>query len=414
MKKLRSTFGKYRHSRTALVCVVIFLLAALLMVAGNWQQDARMYSVDDLRALGLTEKDVLYIYPTRGNMTTTAEPTKCAATDLQSFLRLVEGLTQADVAPDMEQNAVSSLYRTLLFQGIPPVDGYIVGEIGGKAYAQRPDGVVCALPYTEYEFMLDLCKVVRPYPEELDPTELLGAVKAMTTLYWERTIPSVPEFDTRLPQNVNFAIPSVQTVHDFYIIDACPYTLSDITPPSGQYVAVVPCGNYYELQMGVTQADGQWQVDGVKVARSNIRMMQYPKNEDWRLVIFGPSVTDISGWGMSQLDRVELFNYKTGEILWQTDGLCLVGRDAWSEDGRYFAFNHETGQAQNRGLQVVLLDTAGMTAINLVAPDGKADSRLEVREWVSDSKLALDYKPKGQESQRVVYDLQSGAISAGQ
>ncbi|WP_148132933.1 hypothetical protein [Candidatus Formimonas warabiya] len=308
---------------------------------------------------------------------------------------------------------MSSLYRTLLFQGVPPVAGYIVGEIDGKAYAQRPDGVVCRLSYTEYEFMLDLCKVVRPYPEELDQMELLGAVKAMTTLYREGTIPVGAEFDTRLPQNVNFTIPSVQTVDDFYIIDACPYTLSDITPPSGQYIAVVPCGNYYELQIGVTKADGQWQVNGVKVARSNIRMMQYPQNEDWRLVVFGPSITDISGWGMSQLDRVELFDYKTGEVLWQTDGLCVAGRDAWSEDGRYFAFSHETGRAQNRGLQTMLLDTTGMTAINLVAPDGKADSRLEVREWVSDRKLTLDYKPKGQETQMVVYDVQSGVISEG-
>lgn len=54
-----------------------------------------------------------------------------------------------------------------------------------------------------------------------------------------------------------------------------------------------------------------------------------------------------------------------------------------------------------------------MTAINLVAPDGKADSRLEVREWVSDRKLTLDYKPKGQETQMVVYDVQSGVISEG-
>ncbi len=410
---LQSTYGKRRHGRVVPVFVALFLLAAL-MAACNSQQDARIYSVDNLHALGFTEDDVLYIYPTRGNPTTVAEATECAATDLPNFLRLAEGLMQADAAPDMEPNALSLLYRTLQFFGTPFIEGYIAGEIDGKAYVQRPDGVVCALPYTEYEFMLDLCNVVRPYPEELDQMELLGAVKAMTTLYREGNIPSGAQFDTRLPQNVNFIIPSVQTVDDFHVIDARPYFFSDITPPSGQYVAVVPCGDYYELQMGVTEADGQWQVGGVKVARSNLRTMQYPKNEDWRLVVFGPSVTDVSGWGMSQLDRVELFDYKTGEVLWQTDGLCVVGRDAWSEDGRYFAFSHETGRAQNRGLQTMLLDTADMTAINLAPPDGKADSRLEVREWASDSKLTLDCKPKGQESRMVVYDVQSGVISSGQ
>jgi hypothetical protein len=143
-------------------------------------------------------------------------------------------------------------------------------------------------------------------------------------------------------------------------------------------------------------------------------MMQYPPNEDWRLVTFGPAITDISGWGVAQLARIELFDYKTGEVLWQADGLCMVGGDAWSEDGRYFAFSHEVGRAQNRGVQTTLLDTADMTTINLVAPDGKADTRLEVREWVSDSKLTLDYKPKGQENRMVVYDVQSGLISSWQ
>lgn len=399
----------YEHNRGALICIAVFLCIALT-TACHSQRDTPADGAKELSALGFHEADVISIYPTRGGLV--AEPTPCAATDSEPFLRLVEGLTQADAAPDMEQNAVSSLYRTLLFSGTPQIEGYLVGEIGGKAYVQRPDGSVCTLPDTEYAFMLDLCAIVRPYPEELDQRELVGAVKAMAALYQQGAIPSGITFDTRLPQNVNFMIPSVHTVDDFRLIDALPYSFSDVAPPAGQYVAVVPCGAYYELQMGVTKTDGVWRVDGAKVARSNLRMMQVPRSEDWRLVFFGPSITDISGWGMAQLGRVELFDVKTGEVLWQADGLCITGRSAWSEDGRYFAFSHEVGRARNRGLQVILLDTATMTAANLVSPDGKADSRLEVLAWASNSELTLDCTPKGQAHQTFIYHVPSSTLSA--
>ncbi len=408
MERLYSMGAKGKNM-VVLVGVAVFLWALTLGGCDSGQH-VRLYNSNDLYALGLSEQDVIYIYPVKGTLS--AEPTECAATDLQSFMHLAKALMQVDIAPDIEQNALSSLYRTLTFQG-ELVNGYIAGEIEGKAYIQRPDGVVCILPETEYEFMLDICGITRPYPEELDQREILEPVKAMASLYREGNIPLEKKFDPNLPQNVNFTIPIVRTVDDFYLTDAYPYMLSDGKPPEGQYVAIVPCGYYYGLQIGMNKIDGQWQVDGVRVARSNLKTMYYP-NEDWRLVIFGPSITDISGWGMHKLDRIELYDYKTGEVLWQADGLCISGGSAWSKDGRYFAFSHEIGRAQNSGLQTMLLDTAAMTAITLAAPDGKTDTRLEAREWADDNELLLTCTPKGQESYVMVYDIQSGVMSAVQ
>lgn len=408
MKMSLTDFRIKTHWRIPPICVVVFLLTTLMSGCSS-QQDAHKYSLNDLYALGLTEQAALSIYPTRGGLT--AQPIVCSAADLQSFMRLEIALTQAAAAPEAERNAVPLLYRTMHFSG-PAVDDYIVGELDGRAYVQRPDGVVCALPDSEYKFILDFCGIVLPYPEELDQRELLAAVMAMTALYHNGNIPSGAGFDTYLPQNVNFEIPVVQTVGDFYITDAMPYAVSDITPPEGQYIAVVPCGYYYELQMGMFFENGQWQVHGVRVARSNLRMMWDNPNEESRLVLFGPSITDISGWGMHQLSRLELFNVKTSEVLWQIDGICFIGGGAWSEDGRYFAFSHEVGRAQNRVLQTMLLDTADMSAITLTPPDARSDSKLEVREWKNNTELSLICTPRGQGSSALLYDTVSHLMTA--
>jgi len=419
---------KIKH--LAIACIFIVLLPALLAACSAPVQptgeptqslpppptaglrtdppgEKRVYTIDDLHALGFSEDDHFSIYPVGGNMW--SEATECPASDLQNFMRIMEALTSGDRAIDMGENTFPRIYRRLAFSGAGLQD-WFAGEIDGKAYVLRSsDRGVYDLDYEEYEFMLDFCKVIRPYPEDLDKREFLKLVQdAMENL----------PIKGHIPGNVNYlsyTLP-VETVDDFMIKDSPPYYSSDIDPPEGQYTIIVPRGYFYELQMGLNYEKDSWRITEIKIARSNVGTSICPTNENLRLAVFGPSFTDISGWGMSQLQRVELYDYETGQVWWERDGFCVYGA-LWSDDGHFVAISHEAGHGSNRGMQVVLLDISGtsITAVNLLPHDGAARSRLQAKEWISDTELRLYYADYSQtiqnSSTEITYDAKAGAFS---
>ena len=348
-------------------------------ISSNAPEEPRVYALEDLYALGFSNDDVIRIFHLKGN--SGHIETVCAAADLQNFMRVATALTEGAVVQDVQKSALLNLYRKFEIYGIG-TESIVAGEIGGKACYIR-DGLVYVLDDGDYRFLLDYCSIVRPYPEDLDKREFLSLV--------QEAVETLP-IKGYIPDNVNYldGISSVRTVDDFYIKDFPTYFYSDIITPNGQYVIVVPQGNFYELQMGLNYIKEMWQIDEIKIARTNVGVTICPSNENLRLAVFGPSFTDISSWGMSQLKRVELYDFETGQVWWQRDGFCVIGT-LWSNDGRYLAINHEAGRGSNRGAQIVLLDLAGIniTAVNLLPPDGAPRSRLQTKEWISDTELAL-------------------------
>ena len=395
-------------SETKLIALIIALSIILKLTPyGNKPDDMHVYTVDDLYAYGLTEQDEIYIMPTKGS-SSIVEATVCTATDLQNYLRIIDALTQGESVTDIEPHSFSDIYRRLEFAG-SLVESYIAAEIDGKSYVQRPDGVICTLDEAEYKFMLDFCSVVIPYPENLDPLELLGPVEdALANM--------LPKL--RLPDNANFQLAEVRTVDDFYITDSPSSLFSDVEPPTGQYTVIIPCGDYYELQLGIVKDDKLWRVTDVRVARANLISISYHVNGNWRVVNYGPTVDDPESWGVSQTHRVELYDYNTGEILWQMNNVCVINGGGWTDDGRYLAISHEVGRAENRGVRTELIDTSDMTSITLLPPDGEASSRLQAINWISDTELRMYYGVivykngvRDLESSEIVYNLVTGEMS---
>lgn len=381
--------------------VLLLVFAMIILVAfsacGGKSGNKYVYTLDDLYMRGLTEGNTILI------LSANEKETECSAFDLQSYLRIIDALTQGQPVSGVAPYALTDMRRRLAFIG-ESVQGYVAAEIDGKAYVQREDGIIYDLDDQEYRFMQDYCSVILPYPEDLDRGELLETVKDAVT----RLLPTI-----QVPGYDDFQPVDVETVDDFYITDSPPKFHNDVVPASGQYTAIISCGDYYELQLGIIKAGKEWKATEMVVARKGVGLAYHP-NEEWRVATFGPLLDDPGSWGVAQTIRVELYDYNTGEIFWKMDGVSPAGT-TWSDDGRYCAISHEVGRAEKRGMRTELIDTTDMTSITLLPPDGEPSSRLQALEWISDTELKMYYGiivykngMRDLESSRLIYNTVTG------
>jgi len=368
----------------------------------------RRYTLQDLHNHGMSEDDKISMQLVRGNAISATATV--SADNLQDFMRLVVALSGGVVSTDVEFLDAVTSYRRIDVYG--PSNSFFslcsVGTINKQYYIVFPyvDEIVYRLSDSDYKAILSVFDITLPFPEELDKRLFVEPIKDYLSQLGHGTL-SAGEQLPWIPMNVHFTFPEVRTVDDFTM--GYPAEFVDVEPPDGEYIAVLPCGHYYQMTLGVRNVSGKWEIVGGQVSRSNVSMYSQPK-ENWRWVVYGPSITDIDGWGMHQLKRVELYEATSGQVLWEADGLYPIGTGTtWSSDTRYAAITHETGRAENRCTKVLLLDTSTMHSASLAVPLTELGAQTQALYWFGDTQLLLYCHTRGNynDGAAVLYDTQT-------